>query len=96
MQINQQEMELLKGSMLNLESARIMAERIDSDYTVNGIFPEGATENYSVVNEEKFKKRFCSWWPVARILLILAKNFTNERGDLVIDALIAVGDRLCV
>jgi hypothetical protein len=45
---------------------------------------------------EKFKTKWCPIWPYVRVLLNIAKIFTNDRVDKVIDALLALGDEVCV
>lgn len=43
---------------------------------------------------EKWAQKFSDWWPVARQLLTIAKVFTNDKTDRVIDAIIRAGDAI--
>ena len=94
--INQQELEALKANSLSLENARVIADQIEKDLTVGGIFPNGNTADFTHPDIEKFKAKWCPIWPYVRVLLNIAKIFTNDRVDKVIDALLALGDEVCV
>jgi hypothetical protein len=94
--INQQELEALKANSLSLENARVIADQIEKDPTVGGIFPNGNTADFTHPDIEKFKSKWCPIWPYVRVLLNIAKIFTNDRVDKVIDALLALGDEVCV
>ncbi|MBN9283570.1 MULTISPECIES: hypothetical protein [unclassified Flavobacterium] len=96
MKLSASELELLKANSLSMRNARDIARHIESDYTVGGIFPNGKSGDFDTPNVERFQSKWCSWWPVARILLTLAKIFTGEKGDKAINALIALGDTVCV
>lgn len=95
MRLSAAELEILKTNSLNLRNAKDLAKQIEADATVSGIFPKGAEGDYSNPNIEIFKRKWCSWWPVARLLLPLAKIFTNDEGDKKIDAIIELGDSVC-
>jgi hypothetical protein len=94
--INQQELEALKANSLSLENARVIADQIENDLTVGGIFPNGNNADFTHPDIEKFKTKWCPIWPYVRVLLNIAKLFTNDRVDKVIDALLGLGDEVCV
>lgn len=96
MKLSQQELEALKVNSLSIKDAKNMAEQIESDHTVGGLFPQGAVGDFSNPDIAKFKDKWCPWWPIARILLTIAKVFTGDKGDKVIDALMKLGDTVCV
>lgn len=95
MSLSNAQLELLTKSGFNLKDVKEIALLIESDYTVKGIFPDALDHNFSNPDIEKFKDKWCAWWPVAKILLTIAKVFTKEVGDKVIDALLKLGDELC-
>ncbi|TXI88286.1 MAG: hypothetical protein E6Q37_00460 [Crocinitomicaceae bacterium] len=95
MKLNQQELDVLKANSLSLTDVKQMAELIDSDHSIGGIFPNGTNGDFSNADIEKFMNKWCSWWPIARILLTVAKAFTNDKVDKVIDALLKLGDSVC-
>lgn len=83
----------------NLADAKIMADFIEQDNTVGGIFPHGLPgpgEHPETSRDvEAFKRKYDRrWWPVMRVVLKLAKIFTGEQVDRIIDALIALGDEV--
>jgi hypothetical protein len=96
MSLTNAELELLKANSLSVANAQNMANNITNDMTVGGIFPKANAGDLSNPDTEKFKAKWCSWWPVAKILLKVAKAFTNDKADKVIDALLEVGDNVCV
>lgn len=89
------ELEILRTNSLSLENAKSIANQIDKDPTVGGLFPNANNGDFTTVNEAKFKSRWCFWWKVAKPLLKLAKIFTGNKVDAIIDNIIKVGDRLC-
>ena len=95
MSLTASELEILKANSLSVANAQSMATQIESDLTVGGIFPNGASGDFTDQNVEKFKAKWCSWWSVAKILLTIAKVFTGPKGDDVIDALLKMGNNLC-
>lgn len=96
MKLTVNELETLKANSLSIRNAKDIAEQIDSDHTVGGIFPNAATGDFTNPDIQKFKEKWCGWWPVARILLTLAKIFTGDKADKVIDAILKLGDTVCV
>jgi hypothetical protein len=96
MKLSESELEILKVNSLSINNAKNIGSQIDSDHTVGGIFPKGETGDFSDPDIEKFKSRWCSWWTVAKILLSLAKIFVGERTDKVLDAILSLGNRICV
>lgn len=95
MKLNSQELEKLEASSLNLSGAKTLADFLTIDPTAGGVFPNGNNGIFDNPDIERFKKKYCPWWPVARKLLMLAKIFTNDTIDRVIDALIELGDGVC-
>ena len=97
MQLEKHELDALQSNSLSIRDARDISELIDSDLSVNGIFPNNtaAAEDFTNPDIEKFKAKWCSWWPIAKILLQIAKIFTKERGDQVIDEMIKLGNTVC-
>jgi len=96
MPLTEQELDFLRVNSLSVKNARELAEFIESDDTVGGIFPNGAAGDFTTFNAEAFKKKWCSWYPIARILLKIAKAFAGPKGDEKIDAIIEIGDSLCL
>ena len=86
----------LEANSQHLQNAKNLAQSIINDPTVGGIFPNAANGDFSSPNIERFKGKFCSWWPLAKKLLKLAKVFTNSRIDAIIDQLIELGDSICM
>lgn len=97
MQLQQHELDALQANSLSIRDAKDIGSLIDSDVTVNGIFPNNTedVEDYTNPDIEKFKDKWCSWWPIAKILLHIAKIFTKKRGDKVINEMIELGNTLC-
>lgn len=95
MSLSSKELEMLKANSLNLSDAKTLSDLISADHSVGGIFPNGASGDFSNPDIEAFKSKYCSWWPIARILFVIGKIFTKEKGDQVIDALISLGDQVC-
>lgn len=95
MSLSSKELDMLKANSLNLKDAKILSELVNEDHSVGGIFPKGAQGDFSNPDIEAFKAKYCSWWPIARILFVIGKIFTKEKGDKVIDALISLGDEVC-
>ena len=95
MKLTDSELELLAANSLSIDNAASIGEQIENDLSVGGIFPDGSNGNFDNPNEALFKSKWCSWWPVAKILLTIAKTFTGPAGDKVIDALISLGNRVC-
>lgn len=89
------ELETLKANSLSVSNARDIATQIESDHTIGGIFPAGASGDFTNPDEEKFKAKWCGWWPVAKILLTLAKIFTGDNADKAIDAILNLGNSIC-
>ncbi len=96
MELTKIELETLKANSLSIRNARDIAKQIESDPTFSGIFPNGKTGDFTNPNEEKFKNKWCGWWPIAKILLTIAKTFTGDNADKAIDAIIGLGDRICI
>lgn len=48
----------------------------------------------TIEDAQKWAEKFIDWWPVSRQLLTIAKIFTNDKTDAVIDAIIKAGDIL--
>jgi hypothetical protein len=95
MSLSSKELEMLKANSLNLSDAKTLSDLISNDHSVGGIFPNGANGDFTNPDIEAFKAKYCSWWPIARILFVIGKIFTKEKGDKVIDALISLGDQVC-
>ena len=95
MKLTAQELDFLKANSLNMANAKDMAELIKSDVTLGGIFPNAATGDFSNPNTKLFSEKWCAIWDWAKILLRLAKIFTNDKIDKVIDALLALGNKVC-
>ena len=97
MRLEKHELDALQANSLSIRDARDISSLIDGDLSVNGIFPNNTeeTEDFSNPDVEKFKAKWCSWWPIAKILLHIAKIFTKERGDKVIDEMIELGNTVC-
>lgn len=95
MKLSTKELEILKTNSLSVSNARRLALQIETDPTVGGIFPKAEEEDFSIINEEKFKQKYCWWWNVAKILLTLAKVFTGRRGDQILDHLLKLGNHIC-
>lgn len=96
MKFTENEMDVLVTNSLDLRNAKLLAELVESDYTVGGIFPKGAEGDFTNPNHDEFKRKFCPWWKLARILFNIAKIFTKKKGDKALDALILLGDTICV
>ncbi len=95
MKLSQNELAALEANSLSIKDAKEIGILIESDLTANGIFPNNSvSEDYSNPDIEKFKSKWCTWWPVAQILLKIAKIFTKERGDKLIDEIIKLGNSL--
>lgn len=90
-----EEMKSLTSNSLSLTNAKHFAQMIKSDLTIGGIFPNAYLGDFSEINTEKFQSKFCGFWPLAKKLLSLAKVFTNDKIDTIIDKLIAFGDVNC-
>jgi hypothetical protein len=95
MKLSVTELETLKSNSLSIRNAKDIAKLIESDNTVGGVFPNAAEEDFKNPDIQKFKEKWCGWWPVARILLTIAMIFTGEKADKVINALIKLGDTNC-
>jgi hypothetical protein len=78
-----------------LTDARTMADFLKGDHSVGGIFPRAHEGNFEEVNESLFKIKFCKHWSVIKTVLGVAKIFTPDKVDLIIDRIIEVGDKLC-
>lgn len=89
------ELEILRTNSLSLENAKSIANQIEKDPTVGGLFPNAESGDFTTVDEVKFKSRWCFWWKVARPLLKLAKIFTGNKGDAIIDSIMKTGNVLC-
>ena len=53
------ELDTLMANSLSIHNAREIALQIESDLTVTGIFPNGATGDFTHPDEEKFKDKWC-------------------------------------
>lgn len=95
MSLNKLELDALAANSLGMESARTVATHIESDTTMGGIFPNAQDGNFNNPDIAKFKDKWCDWWPVAKILLKIAKVFTGEKGDKAIDAILKLGNEVC-
>jgi hypothetical protein len=89
-----QELKNLRLTSLTFANAKALAQHLESDPTAGGIFPNGKNGNFSNPNIETFEKKWGWWWEVAKDLLSMAKTFTGPKLDLVIDALIMLGEQL--
>lgn len=96
MKLTKTELDTLKANSLSIRNARDIALQIESDPTFSGIFPNARTGDFTNPDQEKFKDKWCGWWPIAKILLTIAKTFTGDNADKAIDAIISLGDRVCV
>ncbi len=81
-----------KDSGLTISDAKAIADLIKEDRTVGGVFPKGDLNN---PDPAVFKAKWCPWWGVAKLLLEIAKIFTNDTTDKIIDKLIEYGDSVC-
>ena len=95
MSLSSKELEMLKANSLNLSDAKTLSDLVSADHSVGGIFPNGKNGDFSNPDIEAFKSKYCAWWPIARILFVIGKIFTKDKGDQVMDALIALGDEVC-
>jgi len=93
--LNSSELESLKNNPEHVKSAKLIADQITKDPTSGGVFPKANEGNFEEVDHEIFKDKYCDWWPVIRILLIIAKIFTGKKGDKAINRTIEVGDEVC-
>ena len=89
------ELEIFKANSLSLENSRQIGLQLEKDPTAGGVFPKAAEDNFTEVDKEKFKEKWCGWWKVAKILLKIAKIFTGKKTDKVIDNLLKFGDKVC-
>lgn len=96
MKLGKEELNTLAANSLSMQNAKAIGMHIDEDHSVGGIFPNGKSGDFSNPDIEKFKNKWCSWWPIAKILLNIAKVFTKEKGDKVLDALLELGNTVCV
>jgi hypothetical protein len=94
MVLTKNELETLKMNSLSISNAKDIANQIESDLTVGGIFPNAETGNFENPNIEIFTQKWLWWWLAAKILLKLAKVFTGEKADKVIDKIILLGDSI--
>lgn len=76
--------------------AKAIADMVSSDATAGGIFPNAELGDFNAPDIDRFKSKYCSWWPIAKLLLGFAKVFTGPRGDRTLDALIELGNKVCV
>ncbi|MBK9419193.1 MAG: hypothetical protein IPN62_18410 [Flavobacteriales bacterium] len=90
--MNNRTFDQFKAMGASFSDAKAIADLITNDPTVGGVFPKGDLAN---PDHAVFKAKWCSWWGVAKVLLQVAKVFTNDAGDKVIDKLIQVGDTVC-
>lgn len=95
MPLSSADLKVLTQNSLSIENAKLIGAQIAIDPTVKGIFPKGASGDFSNPNVAKFKSVWCSWWSLASKLLDLAKLFQDDRTDDVIDALLALGKENC-
>lgn len=95
MKLSERELEVLSANSLSVQNAKELAMHIESDYTVGGIFPKAQSGDFKLPDLEAFKARWCSWWPVAKVLLTLSKTFSGQKGVQVITQLILLGDQVC-
>lgn len=95
--LNEEEMKHLESNSLSIQNAIALGNYIKNDPTVGGIFPNNAdgSGNFTNANEAIFKDKYCKYWKFIRPVLILAKTFTGPAIDIIIDALIALGDKAC-
>lgn len=93
--LNSSELESLKNNPEHVKSAKLIADQISEDSTVGGVFPKADDGNFEQIDLEIFKEKWCSWWPVARILLVVAKIFTGKRVDKIINQILKTGDEVC-
>ena len=89
------ELEILKTNSLSLENARQIGLQLEKDPTAGGVFPKAAEGNFSIVNEDAFKEKWCTWWKLAKIVLKIAKVFTGAKTDKLINSLLRVGNTIC-
>ena len=92
MNLSKENLQKLNKQSLNFETAKVFADFIKEDNTVGGIFPEGNTEKH---DEVKFKEKWCKIWFFANPILNIAKLFTDDKVDAIIDALLVIGDKTC-
>ena len=92
METTVQEKEAVK--MLTKGNAKKVARELKKDRSAAGIFPNGKNGDFSNPDIELFTEKYGGWWKVARILFIIAKFFTNDKVDQVIDELLKLGDDL--
>ncbi|HRI32940.1 MAG TPA: hypothetical protein PLD02_04240 [Saprospiraceae bacterium] len=94
MNLTESQMAILFSTGVNLKNAKVLADLISQDPTVGGIFPNGASGDLTP-DEQKFKSKYCKWWNIVEPLLEMAKIFTPDKIDGVINILIELGNRLC-
>lgn len=95
MNFTTEQLELINKNSVNVSNAMRLARFIEDDFTVGGIFPNADSDDLSTVDERKFSQKWCKWWTVAEVLLKLAKAFTGDKGDKVIDAILELGNKVC-
>lgn len=95
MSLSKEDLQTLSTNSLSMAEARLLAKQLNKDRTAGGVFPNGALGDFSNPNVEVFKAKWCKAWPVVKKLLQIAKIFTPDLVDRLIDALIALGDANC-
>ncbi len=95
MSFTSKQLEQLADNSWNVSNAISLANQITADPTLGGVFPNGDKGDFSKPDTAKFNEKWCKWWKVAKVLLELAKTFTNDKIDKVIDATILLGDSVC-
>ena len=91
MSITKEHLEQLNQQSVNFQTAKFFADFITNDNTAGGII----NDDGETINEPKFKEKWCPFWPILRAVLQIAKIFTDDKVDKIMDILIVGGDAVC-
>lgn len=94
MELTREELEKMAAN-ITMSDALSMAEILQNDPTAHGAVVLDDDGEPVSINVERFNKKWCSWWFVAKIILKLAKKFTGDRIDRIIDKLLEFGNENC-
>ncbi|WP_427874764.1 hypothetical protein [Flavobacterium sp. MMS24-S5] len=95
MKLSAKEKETFTENSLNVSNAIHLANFIEKDLTIGGVFPNGKSGDFKNPDTKKFATKWCSIWAIIKPLCIVAKVFTGDKADAAIDAFIALGDTAC-
>lgn len=86
------ELDLMKANSLRVSNAREITDRINTDLTVGGLFPNAGVGDFSSYDIEKFRTEWYINWEINLIMLRIARTFANEITANSINALIDLGN----